>query len=1100
MEHVQHVGAAATSGQGLSLSNLGHFVDSGFMPHGHCYLWQPALVWTHVISDLLIGFSYLAISLTLYFLIRRVRVHFSTVVLAFGAFIAACGATHFIEVWNLWNADYWLGGWVKVLTASASVATAGYLVRLQPQIMGVAASARLAESRREQLEELTRTLEQQVDERTRAFKAAERKFRTTFDCAAIGIAHVGVDGQWLMVNPRLCSITGYSKDELLEKSFSDITHPEDVKKDWELAQKLLNGEISTYELEKRYIRKDGQTIWIKLSVALSHDETGDPEYFISCVDDISALKATEREKEELLIREREARTQAEIEKQKLVSLFEQVPTPIAIYEGPEHIVTFANPAYREQSERENPIGQPYADVFPLLQDQGIVDLLTDVFKSGRPWNSSEHPVSFRLKDGRPTHRYLDVTLQPFKRASGEVAGLINLSYDVTEKVLARRELERSERRLNLALQVASMGVWEWNPSSGRVGWDARTTQLFCGPGSSFDGSLEAYTNRICPEDRDRVWSTIHQAVAGRKEFEVEHRVVWDDGSVHWVLCRGGVIGDERGSPDRVVGVVLDIGMRKEAEEAIRSREERFRAVFEQSPLSIEIHSPDGALQKVNKAWTRLWNIPETKVGEVIGVYNVLKDPQLKEKGIAPYIQQGFKGVFAKTPPTLYDPTEVGFEGRSRWVQTYISPVQNPDGSLREVVIIHEDITERRAAEEAIVAAKVSAETANAAKTQFLANMSHEIRTPLGAMLGFAQLMLEDEDSSESQKNSLRTIVRNGEQLYRIINELLDISKVEANKFEIEKSKFDLEEVIRDVTSLLSVKAEQKGVEFNATSEGPLPDMVFTDPVRFRQILMNVIGNALKFTEKGKVEVTFKLRDHAERDGSSCLEVKVEDTGIGIAPEKLEKLFRPFSQADQATSRKFGGTGLGLYLAKKFAQALGGDLKLLKCKENEGCTFLIVVDIGPLEKRPLMTFASQNGTHVVKGSFRASPLDRLHDVRVLVVDDSMDNLELTKRFLVAAGAQVETALGAKKAFERLEQEEFDVIVMDIQMPEIDGYEAVARLRKEGYEKPIIALTAHAMKGERERCLGAGFDGYLIKPINRPALVQEIRNQAGRGVEQ
>ena len=925
-------------------------------------------------------------------------------------------------------------------------------------------------------------LERRDRERRKDLELAEERFRNTFNLAPVGIAHVGLGGKWLRVNPRMCQITGYDERELLAKTFADITHPEDVDRDLQLARDLMEGLLPSYEMEKRYIRKDGAVVWIKLSVAISRDLAGKPEYYISCVTDVSA--------------ERAFREQLELERTKIVNLFDQVPTPIAIYEGPEHRIVLANPEYRKQSGQADPIGKTYAEAFPFAAKQGIPQLLSEIYESGKTWNAPAAHVQLESPDGGVRDTYINATLEPYRDLDGKVVGLINLSYDVTEQVLAQRRLQESEQRLQIALKAANMGVWEWDIATGVVNWDGHMIALFSGPGTSFDGTTEQYTARIHPEDREHVWSVIDSALKTKKEFEVEHRVVWENGEVHWIIGRGGGVYDENGNPQKFLGVALDQDARKQAAVAIESSEERFRTLFEQSPLSIEIHAPDGSLLRVNEAWRKLWNFSKEQVPEIIRTYNVLHDPSLERMGISEYIKRGFEGTFSKTPPTHYDPGEIGLTGRHRWIETYISPIMDADGSLREVAIVHEDVTERKEAEQAIEAARVAAEVANDAKTQFLANMSHEIRTPLGAMLGFTQLMLEDEQASDHQKNTLKTIVRNGEQLYRLIDELLDISKVEASHFEIEKARFDLEEVIRDVTSLLSVKAEQKGIEFIVSSEGPLPDSVLTDQVRFRQILTNVIGNAIKFTDKGKVEVVFKLRDHESRDGSSCLECRVHDTGIGIPFAKVGGLFQPFAQVDQANSRKFGGTGLGLYLSKKFSQALGGDIKLVESEENKGCVFLIMVDIGPLEKRPLLSFRSVSGEHVVKGDFKQSPLDKLPGVRVLVVDDSKDNLELTKRFLAASGAVVRTALGAAKAFECLKEEPFDVIVMDIQMPEIDGYEAVARLRREGYEKPIIALTAHAMKGERERCLEAGFDGYLMKPINRPALVREIKTQSER----
>ncbi len=654
------------------------------MPHGHCYLWQPSLIYSHVISDFLIGTAYVAISVTLYFIIRKIKIPFSAVVLAFGVFIGACGATHFMEIWNLWYADYWLSALVKVVTAVASVATSIWLLKLRPQIYQVAEAADLAQQRQLKLEVLTKTLESRVEERTAELKKTQKLLTDILDQTQSPIFVKDLNGQFVLVNNKMAAILARKKRDLLGKTDYDVF-------DWSQAE---------------------------------------------------AFAANDR-----------------------------------------RVILGGEPTTLEETVREH--GK------------------TQVFISSK----------FPIRD-----------------EENQIYAVGGILTDTTEQKLQAEQLQKTAQELQ--------------------------------------------------------------------------------------------------------------------------------------------------------------------------------------------------------------------------------------------------------------AAKEQAEGANRTKSQFLANMSHEIRTPLGAMLGFAELMLEEPQLTEGQENSLKTIIRNGEQLYRIINELLDISKVEANKFEVEMVTVDLDEAVRDVTALLSVKAEQKGLAFEVRSQGALPEKITTDPLRFRQILINVIGNAIKFTRRGAVTVDFSLKH-------SFLEVRVTDTGIGIPRSLQHRLFQPFSQADSANTRNFGGTGLGLYLSQKFAQALGGTITIERSALNEGSTFVIVIDAGNITAQPHLHFSNGPGEHIITAEIKRPSLERLDRVRVLVVDDSTDNLELTRRFLTAAGAQVVCALGAEKAFSVLKQQSFDVILMDIQMPGIDGYEAVKILRRENYTKPIVALTAHAMKGEKERCLEDGFDSYSVKPIDRAALVRQIK---------
>ncbi|HEX4924777.1 MAG TPA: MASE1 domain-containing protein [Bdellovibrionales bacterium] len=383
-------------------------------------------------------------------------------------------------------------------------------------------------------------------------------------------------------------------------------------------------------------------------------------------------------------------------------------------------------------------------------------------------------------------------------------------------------------------------------------------------------------------------------------------------------------------------------------------------------------------------------------------------------------------------------------------------------------------------------AQRAAESANAAKTAFLANMSHEIRTPLGAVLGFSELLTMPGLSESERINNVEVIKRNGQHLSTIINDILDLSKVEAGKLETERIVVPTREIVADIASVLRLDANDKGLDLKVQLENDVPAHIQTDPYRLRQILINVVGNAIKFTARGLVNV--RVFRH---DGKLAFEVT--DTGKGMTPEQSRKLFVPFSQADASTTRKFGGTGLGLALSKKLASLLGGDVLLAATKSGDGSKFLITIDAGDVKPGDV---APRVPSPV------SEPQIKLENLSLLVVDDSLDNQVLVSRFLRMAGAKVDTASNGIEAVKKASLSRFDVILMDLQMPEMDGYEATKTLRRSGYRRKIIALTAHAMKEERRKCLESGFDEHITKPIDRNALLSMIAGVAGvaRGAPQ
>lgn len=375
----------------------------------------------------------------------------------------------------------------------------------------------------------------------------------------------------------------------------------------------------------------------------------------------------------------------------------------------------------------------------------------------------------------------------------------------------------------------------------------------------------------------------------------------------------------------------------------------------------------------------------------------------------------------------------------------------------------------------------SAQEASRAKSQFLANMSHEIRTPLGAVIGFAELLLESKSIGDDDREHVQTIIRNGRQLLKLVNEILDLSRIESKKFILEKSQFPIQQLINDVTTLLKFQAENKGLDFQIQCSNNLVPAIVSDPTRLRQILINVIGNAIKFTERGRVNVQVSSSIDTDDSRMCWLRVRVEDTGIGIRPDEVGRLFQTFSQADSSTRKRFGGTGLGLYLAKRMAQALGGNLILERSVPGVGSVFVITIHAELAQG--YVTVESEAGEVAPEPT-------TVKQLNILIVDDSPDNRELIGRFVTKMGHTAEFAENGRIGVTKALADDFDVILMDVQMPEMDGIEAVKMLREKGYHKPIVALTAHAMKGDRELCLRSGFDDYLVKPVNRQSLREAL----------
>lgn len=382
----------------------------------------------------------------------------------------------------------------------------------------------------------------------------------------------------------------------------------------------------------------------------------------------------------------------------------------------------------------------------------------------------------------------------------------------------------------------------------------------------------------------------------------------------------------------------------------------------------------------------------------------------------------------------------------------------------------------------LIEALAQARKADVLKSEFLANMSHEIRTPMSAILGFGEVLSEEQQLTQKQNEYVQMILNNGKMLLQLINDILDFSKIEAGKLSVETIEFSLSDFLEDVLSTLHPMAAAKGLQFEILQCSELPAVLRSDPVRIRQCLVNLVGNAIKFTEAGHVFVNLV---HQREDDTDYIRFDVEDTGIGIPPDRQEDIFNAFTQVDGSHTRKFGGTGLGLSITRRLIELLGGRISL-KSTVGSGTVFSMWIPAGvKVDEQP-----SINRYQMVESALaepaKAEP-EQLTG-RILIVEDAKANQELIRLLLQKMGLETVVVENGQKAVDAVLGQPFDLVLMDMQMPVMNGYEATRAIRAKGLTLPIVALTAHAMKGDEEKCLEAGCDSYLTKPINRKALMK------------
>ena len=563
------------------------------------------------------------------------------------------------------------------------------------------------------------------------------------------------------------------------------------------------------------------------------------------------------------------------------------------------------------------------------------------------------------------------------------------------------------------------------------------------------------------------------------------------------LQRAHNVLDERVA-ERTEELQAEICERQQAEDALREAREFLEAAVAQSPSGILIaDGPNVTIRLANQAAFCIRGgerrmLTDIEVSEHAERWQTFRpDGSHYPSEQLPLSRAVLHGETVQDEEVIIRDEE----GNDHWVNASAAPIRDAQGRVTAGIVLFNDITRQKQTEAELARTRDSAEAANQSKSEFLANMSHEIRTPMTAILGFSELLLGNVRDPENI-DGLKTIRRNGQYLLEIINDILDISKIESGKLTIETIECSPCDLLEDVAALMRVRSSVKGIPLEVEYSGPIPQLIQTDPTRLRQVLINLIRNAIKFTEVGKIRLLARLLD--ADSPAPKMRFDIVDTGIGMSEQQIERVFEPFVQADTSTTRKFGGTGLGLTISRRLTKMLGGDVSI-ESTLGEGSVFSVTISIGPLKDVTMIDGPIEAQTLSIQCEKRNNPKgqDNKLQCNILLAEDGPDNQKLISFLLRKAGADVTVADNGQIALDlalvaRDEGRPFDVILMDMQMPVLDGYESTDQLRQAGYTGPIIALTAHAMSSDRAKCLDAGCNDYATKPINKASLIALIRS--------
>ncbi|MCA9135386.1 MAG: PAS domain S-box protein, partial [Planctomycetales bacterium] len=910
-----------------------------------------------------------------------------------------------------------------------------------------------------------------ISDRKRAeeeVRQREQGLQLALDSGAMGLWEWDIVADQIKWSDQMYSMFGYTREgfEPNRAGFLEVVHPDDREMLERMIRSAFEGTCQSHEVEFRVTRgTDKSIVWTISRGTIRRDVHGRPLSMISV-----AVDVTERKKWETELVEREAHLRRVINNQ--LGLVGVIDRDGILLDVDDRSLAIA------QTRREDVVGKHFANAPWWNYDSDVVDQMREAMRRAFTGEVVRFDISLFAHGDEGV--MIDFMIAPVMDENGQIEYLIPSGVDIRDRKMLEQRHKDTATRLEAIFNTAVDGIITIDPMGVINSANAAASRIF---GYTVDEMLGSNVKMLMPEpdhsSHDEYLRVFEQT--GQRHIIGNQRKVMGrrkDGStfpLDLAVSETTLSGDHR-----FVGILRDITDRVLSEKAIKDASRRMKMALRAGGMAAWEWTPEESY------WTK-------EVYDLLGVSSSLTaNPELFFSRVHPSDLDALKAAWQEAVDGK-NSYECEFrimrpDGQIRWLVGQGEVVRDRGGQVTRIYGLNWDSTNEHLHEEALRQSEKAAKAASASKSAFLANMSHEIRTPMTAILGYVDLLAEHVSGQQS-RSYIQTIRRNGNFLLEIINDILDLSKIEAGKLEVERQRFSLPRLIEDVRSIMSVRAAEKNLSLDVDYRGNVPPAIESDPKRLKQVLINLVGNAIKFTETGKV--TLVVSYESDNDGRKCmLRLDVVDTGIGISEDHVDKLFQPFSQADASVSRNFGGTGLGLAISHRLAEALGGDIAV-ESTPSEGSQFSLRIDPGEIDE-----------TKLIKPGPMATGTANEHDTpdiklscHILVVDDRRDIRFLSKHILSQAGGKVEEAENGQEAVDRIREQVRgnqlpDIILLDMQMPKLDGYQTAKQLRELGFTGPIIALTADAMQGDMNRCIQAGCNDYLSKPIDKGKMLRMV----------